>query len=95
MEVTLDEAKTYLRVSSSDEDELIKSLITTATEMVQDIARFSDEEWESGEEKILIRMRIAILYTVAYLYEHREEADHSQLNLTLRALLFGVRKEGF
>lgn len=95
MEVTLDEAKTYLRVSSSDEDELIKSLITTATEMVQDIARFSDEEWESGEEKILIRMRIAILYTVAYLYEHREEANHSQLNLTLRALLFGVRKEGF
>ena len=71
MEVTLDEAKTYLRVSSSD------------------------EEWESGEEKILIRMRIAILYTVAYLYEHREEANHSQLNLTLRALLFGVRKEDF
>ncbi|MGI6512105.1 head-tail connector protein [Eubacterium sp. F2] len=95
MEVTLEEAKTYLRVSSSDEDELISNLITTATATVQDIARFSDEEWESGEEKILIRMRIAILYTVAYLYEHREDADHNQLNLTLRALLFGVRKEGF
>ena len=95
MEVTLEEAKIYLRVSSSDEDELISNLITTATATVQDIARFSDEEWESGEEKILIRMRIAILYTVAYLYEHREDADHNQLNLTLRALLFGVRKEGF
>ncbi|QKN24268.1 head-tail connector protein [Caproicibacterium lactatifermentans] len=95
MEVTLEEAKTYLRVSSSDEDELIQNLITSATATVQDIARFSDEEWESGEEKILIRMRIAILYTVAYLYEHREDADHNQLNLTLRALLFGVRKEGF
>ena len=95
MEVTLDEAKTYLRVSSSDEDELITNLIASATGIVQDIARFSDEEWESGEEKILIRMRIAILYTVAYLYEHREEADHNQLNLTLRALLFGVRKEDF
>ena len=95
MEVTLDEAKTYLRVSSSDEDELITHLIASATGIVQDIARFSDEEWESGEEKILIRMRIAILYTVAYLYEHREEADHNQLNLTLRALLFGVRKEDF
>ena len=31
----------------------------------------------------------------AYLYEHREEADHHALNLTLRALLFGSRKEGF
>jgi len=95
MEVTLEEAKTYLRVASIDEDELIQNLITSATATVQDIARFSDEEWESGEEKILIRMRIAILYTVAYLYEHREDADHNQLNLTLRALLFGVRKEGF
>lgn len=95
MEVTLEEAKTYLRVSSSDEDELIQNLITSASATVQDIARYSDEEWETSEEKILIRMRIAILYTVAYLYEHREDADHNQLNLTLRALLFGVRKEGF
>ncbi|MGI6736701.1 MAG: head-tail connector protein [Anaerovoracaceae bacterium] len=95
MEVTLEEAKTYLRVSSSDEDELIKNLIQSATAIVQDIARFPDEEWEANEEKVLIRIRIAVLYTVAYLYEHREEADHSQLNLTLRALLFGVRKEEF
>jgi uncharacterized phage protein (predicted DNA packaging) len=95
MEVTLEEAKIYLRVSSSDEDELISNLITTATATVQDIARYSDEEWEASEEKILIRMRIAILYTVAYLYEHREDADHNQLNLTLRALLFGVRREEF
>lgn len=95
MEVTLEEAKTYLRVASIDEDELISSLIESATATVQDIARYSDEEWESSEETILIRMRIAILYTVAYLYEHREDADHNQLNLTLRALLFGARKEGF
>jgi uncharacterized phage protein (predicted DNA packaging) len=95
MEVTLDEAKTYLRVTSSDEDELITNLISSASAIVQDIARFDDDEWESSEEKILIRMRIAILYTVAYLYEHREEADHSALNLTLRALLFGTRKEEF
>ena len=95
MEVTLEEAKTYLRVSSSDEDELITDLIDTASKLVQDIARFSDQEWETNEETVLARIRIAILYTVAYLYEHREEADHSQLNLTLRSLLFGTRKEVF
>ena len=27
--------------------------------------------------------------------EHREEADHHAMDLTLRALLFGSRKEGF
>jgi uncharacterized phage protein (predicted DNA packaging) len=95
MEITLDEVKTYLRVSSSDEDDLIKSLIESATKQVQDLARFTDEEWEASEEKVLIRMRIAILYCIAYLYEHREEADHDALNKTLRALLFGVRKEAF
>ena len=28
-------------------------------------------------------------------YEHREEADHHALTLTLRSLLFGSRKEAF
>lgn len=95
MEVTLEEAKTYLRVTSSDEDELIESLISAATQQVQDITRQSDSEFMANEERTLIRIRIAILFTVAYLYEHREEADHHALNLTLRDLLFGTRKEGF
>ena len=93
--ITLEEAKAYLRVTTSDEDELIKSLISAATKQVQDITRQSDEEFMANEEKALIRIRVAILYTVAYLYEHREEADHHALNMTLRSLLFGTRKEGF
>lgn len=95
MEVTLEEAKTYLRVSSSDEDGLIESLISAATKQVQDITRQSDEEFMANEERALIRIRIAVLYTVAYLYEHREDADHHAFNMTLRSLLFGTRKEGF
>ena len=39
--------------------------------------------------------RLAVMYAVAYLYEHREEADHKTLTLGLRALLFGVRETGF
>ena len=95
MEVTLEEAKTYLRVSSDDEDSLIESLISAATKQVQDITRQSDEEFMANEEKALIRIRVAVLYTVGYLDEHREEADHHALNMTLRSLLFGTRKEGF
>jgi uncharacterized phage protein (predicted DNA packaging) len=95
MEVTLEEAKTYLRVNTNDEDDLIQSLISAAEKQVQDITRQSDDEFMANEEKALIRIRIAVLYTVAYLYEHREEADHHALNLTLRDLLFGTRKEGF
>ena len=35
------------------------------------------------------------LYAGAYLYEHREQADHRELAGTLRSLLFGIRKEVF
>ena len=95
MEVTLEEAKTYLRVSTGDEDSLIESLISAATKQVQDITRQSDEEFMANEEKALIRIRIAILFTVAYLYEHREEADHTALTLGLRSLMSGIREPGF
>ena len=40
-------------------------------------------------------MKTAILYTVTYLYEHREEADHRELARDLRSLLLGVRREVF
>ena len=33
--------------------------------------------------------------TLAYFYEHRDEADHQALTVTLRNLLTGIRKEGF
>ena len=36
--------------------------------------------------------RIAIMYTLGYLYEHREKADMHELALTLRSLLFSIRE---
>ena len=37
-------------------------------------------------------LRVAVFYTLGYLYEHREEADHHDLVLTLRNLLFSIRE---
>ena len=90
--LTLEEAKNYLRVDYADDDTLITGLIATAQKLCMDVARMDDADQfaASGENA-----HTAILYTVAYLYEHREEADHHALMLTLRALLFGIRKEGF
>lgn len=90
MNITVDEVMKYLRVSSYDEYELIRSLTEAAKKIVSDVSRaLNTEETDSPV------FRIAVLYTVAYLYEHREEADHGKLNLTLRALLFGERREEF
>ena len=91
--LTLDEVKKYLRVDFSDEDTLITSLISTADSLVRDVSRMEPDSEVSEASKTV--MMAAELYTVAYLYEHREEADHHDLMLTLRALLFGIREVTF
>ena len=55
------------------------------------------QEEKTKEELLRIKelLRIGVMYALGYLYEHREEADHHALTLTLRSLLFGMRKEAF
>ncbi|GFI12266.1 hypothetical protein IMSAGC007_04746 [Lachnospiraceae bacterium] len=91
MLVTLEEMKGYLRVDYDEDDALIESMIGAAEKMCMDVARMDD----MGEFAAVENAKISVLFAAAYLYEHREEADHHALNLTLRALLFGSRKEGF
>lgn len=92
MLVDLEEMKQYLRVDTNEDDKLITSLIYSAENLCMNVARLEtlEELYQSH-----VDVRFAILYAVSYLYEHREEADHTALNLSLRALLVGVRKVGF
>ena len=104
--VTLAEAKDYLRVDTADEDTVIGTLLTTAERLCCDVARLTDGQWYvinsemnesvfyTSEELARIRelMKVAVLYAVAYTYEHREKADYHDLALTLRSLLFAVRE---
>ena len=106
MLITLETAKNYLHVDTADEDETIALFLASAERLCTDIARLSDEEWltvnseaetagaRSPEKTAHIRelLRIAILYTIGYLYEHREEADHHDLTLTLRSILSSIRE---
>lgn len=91
MLITLEEAKLYLRVDSSDEDGMINGLIETAEQLCMDIARVNSEVLVEEASSA----RIAVLYAIAFLYENREEANHKELLTMLRALLFGVRREVF
>ena len=74
-----------------DDDTLLRNIMESAQLLCMDVARITDEE--AFEEEPCAR--IAVMYAVAYLYEHREEADHHALTLSLRSLLFGCRQEGF
>lgn len=91
MVVTLEEMKNYLRVDYDDDDALIESIIRASEKICMDVARMDSLEEFSAVENA----KVSVLYAAAYLYEHREEADHRALTLTLRALLFGARKEAF
>lgn len=91
MVVTLSEMKNYLRVDFDDDDILLSGMIEQAQQLSMDVARITDED--TFEEEPCAR--IAVMYAVAYLYEHREDADHHALTLSLRSLLFGCRQEEF
>jgi hypothetical protein len=104
--ITLAEAKEYLRLDTADEDAVAGALLSAAARLCVDVARLTDEQWAdidsdkcrtdrySRAELAAVRetMRVAILYALGYLFEHREEADHHALTLTLRSLLFGIRE---
>lgn len=90
MIVSLDEMKQYLRVDFPDDDEFLENALRSAETLCADVARLSAEDF--ANEPVA---KIAVMYAVAYLYEHREEADHHDLTMSLRSLLFGIRKEGF
>ena len=98
--ISLEEAKTYLRVDSSDEDAVIGTLLSGAENLCADVARLSEEQWarvnsdENDPALTPVRetIKVAVLYALGYLYEHREEGDHLSLTLTLRSILFAIRE---
>ena len=51
--ITLNEAKTYLRVGYDDEDSLITNIINSAEKLVQDMSRLSDDDWNDADEDIM------------------------------------------
>ena len=91
MTVSVKEVKTFLRVDHNEDDTLIRSYIYAAESLCLDVMRTDDRTKLKSEKNATV----AILYAVAYFYEHREEADYKALTLSLRALLFGSRREEF
>jgi len=90
MLVSLAEAKKYLRVDYTDEDTLIQKFIRTGSKLVKDTLRKNEEEFEPNAT-----IRVAVLFAVAYLFEHREEADMNELTRNLRYILMTEREVKF
>ena len=91
MIVTLAEAKEYLRVDTDDEDTTITNLLKAAENLCADVSRLEVSELETAGDLA----KVAVLFTLGYLNEHREEANHHELTLRLRSLLNGIRRQAF
>ena len=87
MIVTLKEAKNYLRVDHSDDDALIRKFIHTAETLCEGTLRKPVEPLPVN--------KVAALFAVAYLYEHRENADMEELTRMLRYILATEREVAF
>jgi hypothetical protein len=88
--ISLEEAKKYLRVDAADEGDVIQQELGAAESLVASVLR--KDSLDDTDSPIIV---VAVLYALAYLNEHREEADHHVLTITLRNLLFGERDPQF
>ena len=93
MLVTLDEAKLYLRVDCATDDDIISACLEKAHTLCQSVSRLDDEGF--ADEDNARALKAAVLYTLGYLYQNREGANHQALMKTLRALLMDIREEVF
>ncbi len=91
--VTLDEARNYLKVDTTDDDNLIEDCLDASIRYVKDILRVDDFKDFKKKEKSLIK--VAIFYSLHFLYEGRGNANHHELMKTIRSLLSGLRSVEF
>ena len=91
MVISLAEAKSYLRVDFADDDTFISGLIETGERLTADTVRKD----LSVTTNVTSAVKIAVLFAVAYLYEHREDANMNDLTRNLRYILMTEREAAF
>ena len=89
MVVSLEEVKLYLRVDGEEEDTLISTFINVSEDLVEGILRYPLSEFEVVPEII----KQAVMYSVANMYEKREDYDAKEVIDIMTKLLFSYRKD--
>ena len=90
MIVTLEEAKTHLRVQHDEEDALITGLIEQAQTAAEDFCRVSFEPYvddDGCEADVPGPVKLAVLLMAGYFYEHREAEDGAGFRTMRRAFM--------
>lgn len=89
MVVSLEEIKLYLRADGEEEDTLISTFIKVSEDLVEGILRYPLSEFEVVPDII----KQAIMYSVANMYEKREDYDIKEVIDIMIKILFSYRKD--
>ena len=83
--VTLTEAKDYLRVTDTRDDDTLAILIAAASDHVRDVA----DRWD-GTGEIPARLKLAALARIAETFENREQMPEAKNELRTLYALRGI-----
>ena len=89
MLITLDEAKTHLRIEHDEEDEYLTGLIRQAQAAAEDYCRVQFHDEDPPEP-----VRLALLLFVGFYYENRDIPDmttYKAMRMAFDALLYPYR----
>lgn len=89
MVISLEEVKLYLRVDNEEEDTLISTFINVSEDLVEGILRYPLSEFEVVPDVI----KEVIMYSVANMYEKREDYNVKEVLEVIVNILFSYRKE--
>lgn len=85
MSLTLKDVKTYLRVDSEVEDELLIRLMTVAENNIRDAV--TDYDAKAADAAFLAKSEMCQLLIISDLYENRELGTVKDYGYTIRSML--------
>lgn len=85
MSVTLDEAKLYLRVDSTVEDDLINNLIAASESYLKDAV--TDYDVNISNDNFAAKAKIAQLAIITEMYEDRSPTVQHDYSYAIRTLI--------
>ena len=91
MLVTLSEAKAYLKLEGSEEDQILMDLLSAASELTLNILRCEESDFEEVPKAV----KQAVLFCAASLYENREGGNLIAVLDVMKTMLFSYRKDAW